>query len=108
VACAQELPSYTSCIERWLMVRSVRRRPREYAPYVAATSGEDRGETRLALTPQRGRVPRMRVPKESPDEKSLRGQGWENLNAGVRSQPYKITMSRRLLLWHIEHLPRMK
>jgi len=50
----------------------------------------------------------MRVPKESPDEKSLRGQGWENLNAGVRSQPYKITMSRRLLLWHVEHLPRMK
>ena len=84
------------------MVRSVRRRPREYAPYVAATSGEDRGETRLALTPQRGRVPRMRVPKESPDEKSLRGQGWENLNAGVRSQPYKITMSRRSLLWHVK------
>ena len=24
------------------------RRPREYAPYVAATSGDDRGETRLA------------------------------------------------------------
>ena len=54
------------------------------------------GKPRLALTPQRGRVPRMRVPKESPDEKSLRGQGWENLNAGVRSQPYKITMKLAL------------
>jgi hypothetical protein len=31
-------------------LRSVNRRPREYAPYVAATSGDDRGETRLAST----------------------------------------------------------
>ena len=31
-----------------------------------------------------------------------------NLNAGVRSQPYRITMSWRSLLWHVEHLPRMK
>ena len=46
--------------------------------------------------------------QEEPDEKSLRGQDWENLNAGVRSQPYKITMSRRSLLWHAEHLPRVK
>jgi hypothetical protein len=46
--------------------------------------------------------------EEAPVVWGDRGQGWENLNAGVRSQPYKITMSRRLLLWHIEHLPRMK
>ena len=75
-------------------------RRKDLEPFAFAGIWEFARKTRLALTPQRGRVPRMRVPKESPDEKSLRGQGWENLNAGVRSQPYKITMSRRSLLWH--------
>ena len=47
-------------------------------------------------------------PKEGPDEKVPSGPRLGNLNAGVRCQPYRITMSWRSLLWHVEHLPSMK
>src|SRR5262245_46554041 len=45
----------------------------EYAPYVAATSGDDRGETRLALTQPRGRVPR--ITKSGSTRQALRLDG---------------------------------
>jgi hypothetical protein len=48
------------------------RRPREYAPYVAATSGDDRGETRLAT--HRGRIS---CKKEDFRAKDGDGAQWE-------------------------------
>jgi hypothetical protein len=45
-------------------VRSVRRRPREYAPCGQPPSGDHRGETRLA-THRAGRVPRIEQPPGS-------------------------------------------
>src|SRR6185312_8913947 len=36
------------------------------------------------------------------------GYGWENLNAGVRSQPHTITTSRHSLLWHGCYFPMKK